>query len=206
MKTIFNSSLWSVLLVTLFFCSTWVCAENLQLQTPNTPPLAGSNTPLSLEDIQGPVSIAEPVNWWMYCAISLGIVMSLVLLLWFLKRRKKTIPPPSFAKIALQKMEDISPLQKDDPLLYVSKISIITREYIEKRFSIPSSKTTGQFFQSLEKSSQIPQAYDHDFFKKFFSLFDMAKFAQRSPTSEEIKKIEDAIRDFIHKGGDNALS
>lgn len=206
MKSFLNISQWRVLILTLLFSATSAFAEGLQLQAPSSPSTSGAEKPLTLEDIQGPVSIADPVNWWLYLAIGLGIVATVAALWWFIKKRKKTPMLPSATAIALQKIKDISILQEDAPLLYVSKISLITREYIERRFAIPSSKTTGQFFQSLTTNSQMPQGYDQEFFKEFFSLFDTAKFAHRTPSVEEVKNIEQAIQNFIHKGGDNALS
>lgn len=205
MKGFFNISKWT-LPTPFIFLTTWAFAENLQLQPPSSSPALGADAPLTLEDIQGPISIVDPVNWWIYIAIACVVTLLVASSWWLIKKRKKVVPLPSATKIALQQMDDISDLQKEAPLLYVAKISIITREYIARRFAISSSKTTKQFFQSLGKSNQMPQEFDQEFFTKFFNLFDTAKFAHRKPRPEEVKNIEQALRNFIHKGGDNALS
>lgn len=206
MKSLLTIPTGATVFTALLASTTSSFAENLQLQSTKAPAVLNSTAPLKLEDIQGPVTIAEPINWLLYSAICLTVLCLLAMIWWFIKRPKPGPPSPSSAQVALQQIEQISGLQQEDPLLYVAQISLITRGYIEKRFAISSSQTTSQFFQSLQTNKHIPKEYNQEFFRKFFGLFDMTKFAKRPPTPEEIHSIEQAIRDFITQGGDNALS
>lgn len=206
MKSFFTIWTWSLSIIAPLWTTTFAFADKLQVQAPTATTSTAGKAALVLEDIQGPVFIEAPINWWPYLATGLGSLALFTLIWWFVKKRQERVAPFSPSTVALSKIDDITGLQEQAPLLYVSQLSTITRQYIEQRFAISSSKTTRQFFHSIDASENLPLGYDKTFFTKFFGLFDTTKFAHRPPTPEEVLNIERAIRDFIQKGGDDALS
>ena len=165
-----------------------------------------------IHDIYGPLPLPEPVNWWIIAGAALGAVILgvLVFLLW--KKRTAqcatvTIAPHTRALAELAEARQY--MEQGQSLDYAERVSNIVRQYIEQRFSLPTTRqTTREFFGSLQaqqedvsSSGSVNIGVHIEPYRKALQhcleQCDLAKYAHKTADSEEMAHIEENVRLFI---------
>lgn len=168
-------------------------------QQASNPSLSGGE----LHDIYGPILLPEPVPYLLLGAILTALVALALFLFWYFKLRKKPgIPPvPPWERAKAELAEAKPHLNPQDSILYLEKVSLVLRRYIESRFAIKSTKqTTHEFLTGLEFStagSALRSSKKE--LEKCLELADMAKFAHHLAAQPELEEIEESIVQFVDK-------
>lgn len=164
-------------------------------QTPTDNPVLAE-----LQEIYGPVPIAEEINYLLLLAIGLGVLFVAALLFWFFRIRKKPLPPPMPPwELALDQLQQAKSLMDTaGGRHYMDRASRILRDYIESRFAIRSTRQTTEEFIFRLASNRKLQPYK-EYLQDFLREADMAKFARHSPSQKTLLALENELGDFIHK-------
>ncbi len=164
-------------------------------------PLEMPANPVKFYDIYAPVALDKPYSWWLICAVAALCLIAMLLLLFFYKKRKKAVAPAApYWKTILQQLETLAPLQQQNAPLYIEKIHSLLRHYLESRFELrPTKQTTEEFFhcEELLKNKEIKQFQQE--LRLLFDQADLIKFAQLTPTKEQLQQMEQSIRLFIEQ-------
>ncbi len=176
------------------FLMLGVMIGNLYAQAP---------APAPVEDIRGPKPIIvipvpekSPVAMW--CAIGGGLLVVLICLYLWKKRRKKiTLRTPS--EIALT---SLTALEKNPESLsaeaFADQAAQTIRRFIMERFGIAAPRrTTEEFLQALSKNDSSPLIHESGHLQKFLSSCDLAKFASSALTPTQRAELLQAARGFV---------
>ena len=159
--------------------------------------------PEEIRDIYGPIELRDRPRMLLYGTIIGLLLFAAAALFLLLKRRKRSTAPqlPSWDRALAELTEARTLLTADKPLLYMTRVSLILRNYIESRFAVKSTRqTTGEFLQDLNTSSADPLIKNYrNELQTCLEQCDMAKFAHQIPMEEKMKLVEDAIVSIIHK-------
>ncbi len=179
----------------------------LRLQVVPTAAKADVNTMAPIRDIQ-----RSMIHWQDYWPWALG-GLALLLITRRLLRRKKKVPAPAVVVAppeppqtpvhaeALQKitlLERKRLWEKDQVKEHYAEFSMILREYLEKRYTIPALESTTVEIEGLLKRTDFPQVLNlaiHDLLNKS----DMAKYAQASPPAAFHEKAIEKARAIIQE-------
>lgn len=163
-----------------------------------------ANTPL--EDIEGPIEVAQPIPWKLIVAgILIALVVGIVLYFIWKKLRKPKqyiVAPATKALLALQQLTHLK--TEAHGLFYMARISELLRVYIEERFHLhPTRQTTQEFLHSVSQPTTIEEvdtklAQHKEQLQNCLELSDMAKFAHCPPSHDGLDDIEKAVESFIH--------
>lgn len=168
-----------------------------------------------IHDIYGPLPLPEPTNWWIIAGAALGAVIVVVLVFLLLKKRSPrraavTIAPHTKALAELAEARQY--MEQGQSLDYAAQVSMIVRQYIEQRFSLPTTRqTTREFFNSLQAlledgSASAPantgahlEPYREcrEALRHCLEQCDLAKYAHKPADSDEMAHIEENVRLFI---------
>ena len=171
--------------------------DSSQAATPMT--LAADH---GLRDIHGPLPLAGDFPM---LPVALGISLALlallaVVLLWRRRARQKapiTIVHPW--EEALQALDAAAPLrEKGDGLGYLQSADDILRQYLEQRFSLPSTRQTrGELESALHSLGEAWLQEWRGELLRLLRLADLAKFARQAGDPGQLQEVEDALRRFI---------
>jgi len=155
-----------------------------------------------LRDIRPPLLLPEEPNYLLIVAVVLGVCLLFGLLIWFMKFRKKKVLLPAEHELALAELRQLRQLMNPEHASqYAAKLSDVLRNYIEKRFQMPSSRQTSrEFFESLSNNSidtAMLFARHTDSLKQCLAQCDMAKFAKDIPSGQNMEQMEAAVRQFV---------
>ncbi len=186
------------------------------LQLLVTAPRASSEVQdmVAIRDIQ-----REPELWYDYWPWGLGAALILVLLYWFFPKTKKraqpaqqpvqqappTVPPHEIALQKLATLEKEKPWLKNQHLAYYSELSIIVREYLEKRYGILALESTTREIAHLLKKTNFPETQKPalDF---LLQQTDLVKYAEiQPPESYHEQALGKAKNLIVHCHGNNML-
>ena len=82
---------------------------------------------------------------------------------------------------------------------FYERISGILRYYIEDRFDLHApERTTEEFLSELQHTSVL-EISDKDVLGEFLVHCDLVKFARHAPTTEQIQRSFDLVKDFIER-------
>jgi hypothetical protein len=160
---------------------------------------------LKIEDIEGVVDVPQKASfWWVW-------VLAVVALAggagtWLYLRRKRVEKLVRLFKPAHElAYERLRALVKEDLVgagrikEFYERISNILRHYIEHRFSLRApERTTEEFLAELARTDVLA-ASDKERLGEFLEHCDLVKFAKHQPTTEQIQKTFDLVKDFIEK-------
>ena len=159
---------------------------------------------LSIADIEGVVEMrAEPSYWWLWAAGGLAVVaVGSVLYL----RRERHIKLVRIFKPAHEiAYERLRALVKEDLVKagmikeFYERISDILRHYIEHRFDFRApERTTDEFLIELQWSRALSEG-DKESLGEFLRHCDLVKLARYTPTTAQIQRTFDLVKDFIEK-------
>jgi len=167
--------------------------------------LGDQRAELVIEDIEGPVALPKETSyWWVW--IPVIVVLVTIPLTWFLSRQKRArklirIFRPAheiaYARLRVLVAEDL--VEAGRIKEFYERISSILRHYIEDRFDLHApERTTEEFLFELQSTDVLP-ASDKEVLGEFLAHCDLVKFAKHDPTSEQIQKTFDLVKDFIER-------
>lgn len=159
---------------------------------------------LVIADIEGVVEMPEKASYWW--AWSIGAVAIIAVACWLYLRRKSYTELVRIFKPAHEiAYERLRVLVKDDLVNagrikeFYERISDILRHYIEHRFNLRApERTTEEFLTELAVTDVLAESDKQDI-GEFLKHCDLVKFAKYNPTTEQIQRTFDLVKDFIEK-------
>lgn len=140
--------------------------------------------------INTPVSFKEVLPW---AATGLGGLLIVGAAVWMLRRYlKRKKDPEAFSKKPLEpahviafrdldKLKDEKIWSKGEVKRYYSRLTEITRHYIERQYDIPAMEsTTDEILQAFKRANPEDQLLD-EILKELLELADLVKFAREDP-------------------------
>jgi len=82
---------------------------------------------------------------------------------------------------------------------FYERISSILRHYVEHRFDLRAPERTTEEFLSELQHADVLGTEDKEYLAEFLQHCDLVKFAKHRPTSEQIQKTFDLVKQFIEK-------
>jgi len=152
----------------------------------------------------------EPIHWTDYWLEALTVLLLLTLIGWYFRRKKPkpvavvvAVPRPTPVvpphEVALQKLEVLErqkPWKHGTVEQFYADLSMIVREYLEKRFSVPAlESTTREIIPMLAQTN-----FDQKFSKPLREILyeaDMAKYAQQLPAEQACENSVKAVRRLL---------
>ncbi|MCB9314827.1 MAG: hypothetical protein H6574_18605 [Lewinellaceae bacterium] len=136
----------------------------------------------------------EPILWYDHWPWAVGALAVFALLAWWLRRqgrRKKPVPvpvpltepPPPADHIALQKLaalEQQKPWMNGNLLAYYAELSLIVREYLENRYSVPALESTTREITAFLKKTDFPDTQKKPL-NFLLQQTDLVKYAEMEP-------------------------
>ena len=170
-------------------------------------PVTDSSTTEMLDDISGPIELADPLPWKTIGAWTLFALIILVLIFFIVKNlRKQNVSTVTAGQKSLLALDNLAQIKGEKTsILYMEKISELLRIYIEERFQLQSTRqTTQEFLLSVSHPRTIEEidtrlAQHKESLQDCLELSDMAKFAHCPPNGQSLDDIENAVRSFIQK-------
>ena len=136
-----------------------------------------------------------------YAAITLGVLLLIGLLIYFLRRNKTDeikevkvkVPPHEVALYKLKSIEKSKSWEVESTKLYYSQLTEILREYVENKFDVPALESTSDEIMADLGQTEVADGLQRKM-GNILTLADLAKFAKASPTAENNKQcLKDAI-------------
>lgn len=179
----------------------------LQLMVVPTVAEAEVDTMAPIRDIERSSS-----NWLDYWPWLVGGLVLLLILRRLLRRKKKVAPPavavamptPPPAPIHAEALQKITLLEqkrlweKDQIKEYYAELSLIVREYLEKRYGVPALESTTMEIEQLLKTTDFPRVLNLAI-QDLLSKADLAKYAQASPPAAFHEKAIEKARAMIQE-------
>ncbi|MCB1098901.1 MAG: hypothetical protein KDN22_25230 [Verrucomicrobiae bacterium] len=161
---------------------------------------------LVIHEIAPPVSLEKPGIAGLGAKIGGGIAALALIAgaaIWLVRRKKKEVftplPVPAH-ELAFQQLEQLVAddlPRKGEIKMFYQRISDILRRYIENRFGLHApEQTTEEFLAELRSSPKLPPVYQVSL-REFLQHCDLVKFADHSPTTEDIQRTFDSCKHFI---------
>src|SRR6516164_7354828 len=156
--------------------------------------------------------IAPPVDYsffptWLIFVASFVALSLIGLIVWLLKRRKKSMRPPKLPReIALEELERIS-LEIDamNPYQFSIRVSDILRRYVTNQYALPVTRQTSvEFLTALTKSKSF-SANEKSLLEDFLNRCDLIKFARYEAISADSQLLLEEATRFV-KGEHLALA
>lgn len=160
---------------------------------------------LKIEDIEGVVEIPrEPSFWWLWV---LGVIaVASAVGFWLHLRRKRVKELVRIFRPAHEiAYERLRALVKEDLISagrikeFYECVSDILRHYIEHRFDLRAPERTTEEFLLELANADVLSVPDKERLGEFLTHCDLVKFARHEPTTEQIQKTFDLVKDFIDK-------
>lgn len=178
----------------------------LQLQVVPTAAEADVKTLAPIRDIERSV-----INWRDYWPWALGALALLLIASRLLRRKKKAPSPvavappePPQTPIHAEALQKITLLErkrlweKDQIKAHYAELSLILREYLEKRYGIPALESTTMEIEGLLKRTDFPKMLNLAI-QDLLNKSDMAKYAQANPPAAFHEKAIEKARSIIQE-------
>ncbi|MBN2455608.1 MAG: hypothetical protein JXB29_03580 [Sedimentisphaerales bacterium] len=165
--------------------------------------LGEQRSELKIANIESVVDMpAEPSYWWIWLLVSAGIIAGV---LFWLNRRSQQVkelvrifkPAHEIAYDRLRTLIEQDLVKEGKIKEFYECISDILRHYIEHRFSLRAPERTTEEFLAELASANVLGKPDKDRLAEFLQHCDLVKFAKYDPTTEQIQKTFDLVKDFI---------
>jgi hypothetical protein len=158
---------------------------------------------LKIADIEGVVEMpAKPFYWWVWLLCAIGIIAAAGSWLYIRRRRVKELvrifkPAHEIAYERLRALVRQDLIKAGKIKEFYERLSDILRHYIEHRFNLRApERTTEEFLAELPAANMLSQS-EQERLGEFLRHCDLVKFAKYNPTSEQIQKTFDLVKDFI---------
>jgi hypothetical protein len=167
--------------------------------------LGDQRAKLVIEDIEGVVEMPKSAGrWWLWTLAVLAVAAVPVGWLLLRKRRARQVvrvfkSGHEIAYLRLQALIAADLVEKGRIKEFYEQISGILRHYIEDRFNLHApDRTTEEFLSELRYTESLPSA-DKQTLEEFLTHCDLVKFAKHEPTTEQIQRTFDLVKDFIER-------
>lgn len=161
---------------------------------------------LVIEDIEDVVTMPRKTSYgWLWGLLVLVVIggPSLGWWLWRKKRLRALVrifkPAHEIAYARLRALVAENLVEAGRIKEFYERISGILRYYIEDRFELQApERTTEEFLVELQRTDVLA-ASDKDVLGEFLMHCDLVKFARHAPTTEQIQRTFDLVKDFIER-------
>jgi hypothetical protein len=166
--------------------------------------LGEQRSKLVIADIYNVLELHRTISLWLYIVLAGSFVAVVIVSIWFYFRRRTAaalirifVPAHEIA------YERLGALVKDDLIKagrikeFYQRISDILRHYIEDRFALKAPERTTEEFLVEMQAADILAVGDKKQIAEFLQHCDMVKFAKMHPTSEQIQRTFDLVKNFI---------
>ena len=82
---------------------------------------------------------------------------------------------------------------------FYERISGILRYYIEDRYDLHAPERTTEEFLFELQATDVLAAADKKVLEEFLTHCDLVKFARHAPTTEQIQRTFDLVKDFVER-------
>jgi hypothetical protein len=167
------------------------------------------DTTKAIKPIKGPMKVPLSFNEiFPWILLGLGIVGISLLVVWYLRKRKKKEQvfvlkpriiqrPWEKAFQELEKLRQKKLWQQGRIKEYHSELTEILRIYLEDHFLIPAlESTTGEIMEAMIRHNEVP-ADSLNALKAILTLADLVKFAKAQPLPDEHEKSLELTIGFI---------
>jgi hypothetical protein len=161
---------------------------------------------LVIEDIEGVVRMSKRKSYFWLWMLGVIVVITSSIVVWMYLRKKKKAELIRIFKPAHEiAYERLRALVKKDLVKagrikeFYEQISDILRHYIEHRFNLRAPERTTEEFLIELATAEVLGASDKEDLGEFLRHCDLVKFAKHNPTTEQIQKTFDLVKNFIEK-------
>jgi hypothetical protein len=170
--------------------------------------LGDQRAELVIEDIEGPVEMPRPPTpWWVWVVVGTGLIPFVAAgVVWFLVARKRAArlvrilrPAHDVAYARLRALVAENLVDAGRIKEFYDRISGILRHYIEDRFELHAPERTTEEFLAELHSTDVLSDSDKDVLGEFLTHCDLVKFARHAPTTEQLQRTFDLVKDFIER-------
>lgn len=158
---------------------------------------------LKIAGIEGVVGIpAKSSYWWVWTLCAAGIIAAAGFWIHLRHKRIKELvrifkPAHEIAYERLQALVRQDLVKAGKIREFYESLSDILRHYIEHRFNLRApERTTEEFLVELPSANVLSQS-DQKRLGEFLQHCDLVKFAKYNPTTEQIQRTFDLVKDFI---------
>ena len=215
--TSFDSGYYAIPPIQIQFRKT---GDSVWSKTETAPVLLGVNSvPVNLEgeikDIKppenAPFTFREALP---YILIFIGVALATLMVIWYLRKRKKAepifrvapkpqLPPHQIALDALESLRFKKLWQNGHIKAYHTELTDIIREYLHGKFAIQAQEyTSDEIMDEVNNTAANTQAKDK--LRQTLALADMVKFAKMQPLPLEhdasLNNAIDFVKETIHLG------
>lgn len=155
-----------------------------------------------IHDIKPLEKIGINLDVYVYLVMSAIVLAVLVAALVYLNRRKKK--PPVFLDFispedaAMKVLANLSGLMNSNGKQFYYKISVVLREYVQKKFNVDATQMTTEELlpriEALKLDSDLVQGI-----REFVHSSDPIKFAGQPPDIKNMKRHFEFVKDFVKK-------
>jgi len=158
---------------------------------------------LKIADIESVVETPdEPSYGWIWFVGGAGIITGVFLWLYRRRHRAEELvrifkPAHEIAYERLRALVEQDMIKAGKITEFYERISDIVRHYIEHRFNFRAPEKTTEEFLADIPAANVLSSRDQDRLGEFLKHCDLVKFAQYNPTTEQIQRTFDLVKDFI---------
>lgn len=139
--------------------------------------------------------------WLPWAGLGLGTAAVMGLAAYFLRRRSQAaraaLTPEALALHELDRLERLRWPQKGRGERFVSLLSNVLRNYLEKKWNLPARRqTTPEFLRTLSAQTVLDEVQSK-FLAEFLDQFDLAKFAGVEPAASFCDDLAKEVREFV---------
>lgn len=163
---------------------------------PIKPPI---NTPLTFREMLPWITIG--IGGWMVATLLMALV-------WMYRQRRKdpeifSLKPQEPAHVVafrnLDKLKEEKLWEKGQIKQFYTRLTEITRNYIEKQYGIPAmERTTGEILDAFRRSNTEDSMLD-EMLKELLELADLVKFAKKDPLPVDNQTNLNSVYLFVQK-------
>ena len=167
--------------------------------------LGDQRAKLVIEDIEGVVEMPRHAGrWWLGTLAALGVAAVPAGWLLLRGRRARQLvrifkPAHEVAYARLRALVALNLVEQGKIKEFYEQISGILRYYIEDRFDLHAPERTTEEFLTELRFTEALGSSDKEVLGEFLTHCDLVKFAKHDPTSEQIQRTFDLVKDFIER-------
>jgi len=167
--------------------------------------LGDQRAKLVIEDIEGVVEMPRPARrWWLWGLVALAVAS--IPAGWLLLRTKRASrvvrvfkSAHEIAYLRLRALVAENLIEQGRIKEFYERISGILRHYIEDRFDLHAPDRTTEEFLSELRFAETLASGDKQTLEEFLTHCDLVKFAKHEPTTEQIQRTFDLVKDFVER-------
>lgn len=163
--------------------------------------IQGKADPYKPRDIKGAVELTpQPDYTWVWLTLGtlVGVAIALLAVRYFIRRKiMRALTAGEWAMRQLNILEGEHLPQAGLVEKFYVRLTLVVRQYIERRFGIAAPKLTTREFLEKVQDRHVVGDTDRESLQKFLSAADMVKFAQFTPSADEVNSSFDTARNFI---------